>query len=213
MCYNPPVINYFYWRIEMKAPNLVKYSKLSKGIYVIVNISFWILIGLAILATLLTIVTRVFPDIINLSDSDGSFRISPDNIIQFEISTSDISNTDIAEIYSYLFAGSALLLILILLVLGQLRIILKNVVNENPFAEKNAKSIKNIGYVIMASSLVMPVTKAFLINKIIHAFNLSNVNVVYTVNIEVLIIGILLLIVSAIFNYGAYLQQEYDTTL
>ena len=197
----------------MKAPNLVKYSKLSKGIYVIVNISFWILIGLAILATLLTIVTRVFPDIINLSDSDGSFRISPDNIIQFEISTSDISNTDIAEIYSYLFAGSALLLILILLVLGQLRIILKNVVNENPFAEKNAKSIKNIGYVIMASSLVMPVTKAFLINKIIHAFNLSNVNVVYTVNIEVLIIGILLLIVSAIFNYGAYLQQEYDTTL
>ncbi|MDD4543812.1 MAG: DUF2975 domain-containing protein [Clostridia bacterium] len=197
----------------MKAPNLVKYSKLSKGIYVIVNISFWILIGLAILATLLTIVTRVFPDIINLSDSDGSFRISPDNIIQFEISTSDISNTDIAEIYSYLFAGSALLLILILLVLGQLRIILKNVVNENPFAEKNAKSIKNIGYVIMASSLVMPVTKAFLINKIIHAFNLSNVNVVYTVNIEVLIIGILLLLVSAIFNYGAYLQQEYDTTL
>lgn len=197
----------------MKVPNLVKYSKLSKGIYVIVNISFWILIGLAILATLLTIVTRVFPDIINLSDSDGSFRISPDNIIQFEISTSDISNTDIAEIYSYLFAGSALLLILILLVLGQLRIILKNVVNENPFAEKNAKSIKNIGYVIMASSLVMPVTKAFLINKIIHAFNLSNVNVVYTVNIEVLIIGILLLLVSAIFNYGAYLQQEYDTTL
>jgi hypothetical protein len=186
---------------------------LSKGIDVIVNISFWILIGLAILATLLTIVTRVFPDIINLSDSDGSFRISPDNIIQFEISTSDISNTDIAEIYSYLFAGSALLLILILLVLGQLRIILKNVVNENPFAEKNAKSIKNIGYVIMASSLVMPVTKAFLINKIIHAFNLSNVNVVYTVNIEVLIIGILLLLVSAIFNYGAYLQQEYDTTL
>ena len=197
----------------MKAPNLVKYRKLSKGIYVIVIISFWILIGLAILATLLTIVTRVFPDIINLSDSDGSFRISPDNIIQFEISTSDISNTDIAEIYSYLFAGSALLLILILLVLGQLRIILKNVVNKNPFAEKNAKSIKNIGYVIMASSLVMPVTKAFLINKIIHAFNLSNVNVVYTVNIEVLIIGILLLLVSAIFNYGAYLQQEYDTTL
>lgn len=197
----------------MKVPNLVKYSKLSKSTYGIINVLFWILIGLAILATLLTIVTRVFPDIINLSDSDGSFRISPDNIIQFEISTSDISNTDIAEIYSYLFAGSALLLILILLVLGQLRIILKNVVNENPFAEKNAKSIKNIGYVIMASSLVMPVTKAFLINKIIHAFNLSNVNVVYTVNIEVLIIGILLLIVSAIFNYGAYLQQEYDTTL
>jgi len=197
----------------MKVPNLVKYSKLSKSTYGIINVLFWILFALTILVILLTIATRVFPNIINLSDSDGSFRISPDNIIQFEISTGAISNTRIVEIYSLMFAGSALLLILILLVLSQLRIILKNVVNENPFAEKNAKSIKNIGYVIMASSLVMPVTKAFLINKIIHAFNLSNVNVVYTVNIEVLIIGILLLLVSAIFNYGAYLQQEYDTTL
>ena len=197
----------------MKVPNLVKYSKLSKSTYGIINVLFWILFALTILVILLTIATRVFPNIINLSDSDGSFRISPDNIIQFEISTGAISNTRIVEIYSLMFAGSALLLILILLVLSQLRIILKNVVNENPFAEKNAKSIKNIGYVIIASSLVMPVTKAFLINKIIHAFNLSNVNVVYTVNIEVLIIGILLLIVSAIFNYGAYLQQEYDTTL
>jgi len=197
----------------MKVPNLVKYSKLSKSTYGIINVLFWILFALTILVILLTIATRVFPNIINLSDSDGSFRISPDNIIQFEISTGAISNTRIVEIYSLMFAGSALLLILILLVLGQLRIILKNVVNKNPFAEKNAKSIKNIGYVIMASSLVMPVTKAFLINKIIHAFNLSNVNVVYTVNIEVLIIGILLLLVSAIFNYGAYLQQEYDTTL
>lgn len=197
----------------MKVPNLVKYSKLSKSTYGIINVLFWILFALTILVILLTIATRVFPNIINLSDSDGSFRISPDNIIQFEISTGAISNTRIVEIYSLMFAGSALLLILILLVLSQLRIILKNVVNENPFAEKNAKSIKNIGYVIIASSLVMPVTKAFLINKIIHAFNLSNVNVVYTINIEVLIIGILLLIVSAIFNYGAYLQQEYDTTL
>ena len=197
----------------MKVPNLVKYSKLSKSTYGIINVLFWILFALTILVILLTIATRVFPNIINLSDSDGSFRISPDNIIQFEISTGAISNTRIVEIYSLMFAGSALLLILILLVLSQLRIILKNVVNKNPFAEKNAKSIKNIGYVIMASSLVMPVTKAFLINKIIHAFNLSNVNVVYTVNIEVLIIGILLLLVSAIFNYGAYLQQEYDTTL
>jgi hypothetical protein len=197
----------------MKVPNLVKYSKLSKSTYGIINVLFWILFALTILVILLTIATRVFPNIINLSDSDGSFRISPDNIIQFEISTGAISNTRIVEIYSLMFAGSALLLILILLVLSQLRIILKNVVNENPFAEKNAKSIKNIGYVIIASSLVMPVTKAFLINKIIHAFNLSNVNVVYTINIEVLIIGILLLLVSAIFNYGAYLQQEYDTTL
>ncbi|HPJ76471.1 MAG TPA: DUF2975 domain-containing protein [Clostridia bacterium] len=197
----------------MKVPNLVKYSKLSKSTYGIINVLFWILFALTILVILLTIATRVFPNIINLSDSDGSFRISPDNIIQFEISTGAISNTRIVEIYSLMFAGSALLLILILLVLSQLKIILKNVVNKNPFAEKNAKSIKNIGYVIMASSLVMPVTKAFLINKIIHAFNLSNVNVVYTVNIEVLIIGILLLLVSAIFNYGAYLQQEYDTTL
>lgn len=197
----------------MKVPNLVKHSKLSKSTYSIINVLFWIVLGITILVILLIAGMRIFPDIINLSYSDGSFHISPDNIIQFEISTGDISNASIGEIYSYMFAGITLFLILFLLVLSQLRVILKNVVNEKPFAEKNAKSIMNIGYVVMAGSIVIPITKAFLINKIIHAFNLSNVNVVYTINVEVLIIGILLLLVSAIFNYGAYLQQEYDTTI
>ena len=198
----------------MKAPNLVKYRKLSKGIYVIVNISFWILIGLAILATLLTIVMRILPNIENLSNSGYSFRMSPDNLIQFEFNTDTLSNTtSIVDIFSLMYANAILFTILILLVLSQLKIILKNVVNEKPFAEKNAKSIRNIGYVVMASSILMPVAKAFVFNKFIHEFNLSNVNVIYSINTEVLIIGILLLIVSAIFNYGAYLQQEYDTTL
>jgi len=198
----------------MKVPNLVKYRKLSKGIYVIVNISFWILIGLAILATLLSIVMIILPNIENLSNSGYSFRMSPDNLIQFEFNTDTLSNTtSIVDIFSLMYANAILFTILILLVLSQLKIILKNVVNEKPFAEKNAKSIRNIGYVVIASSILTPVTKAFVFNKFIHAFNLSNVNVIYSINTEVLIIGILLLIVSAIFNYGAYLQQEYDTTL
>lgn len=197
----------------MKVPNLVKYRKLSKGIYVIVNVSFWILIGLIILGTLIFIVMRILPNIENVSNSGYSFRMNPENIIQFELNTNTLSNTTSKDIFSLLYVGAILLTIPTLLVLGQLKIILKNVVNEKPFAEKNAKSIRNIGYVVIASSILMPVAKAFVFNKFIHAFNLSNVNVIYSINTEVLIIGILLLIVSAIFNYGAYLQQEYDTTL
>jgi hypothetical protein len=197
----------------MKVPNLVKYRKLSKGIYVIVNVSFWILIGLIILGTLIFIVMRILPNIENVSNSGYSFRMNPENIIQFELNTNTLSNTTSKDIFSLLYVGAILLTIPTLLVLGQLKIILKNVVNEKPFAEKNAKSIRNIGYVVIASSILTPVTKAFVFNKFIHAFNLSNVNVIYSINTEVLIIGILLLIVSAIFNYGAYLQQEYDTTL
>lgn len=70
-----------------------------------------------------------------------------------------------------------------------------------------------IGYTLIAGSIVIPVSKAYVINKIISTFDLYNVRAVYTINVEILFIGILLILLSTIFHYGAYLQQEYDTTL
>ena len=197
----------------MKVPNLMKYSKLSKSIAGIINVLFWVVLGLTVAVIIISIGIRLFPGIINLSSDNGNFSISPDNIIRFEIQMGNISMENISEIYSLLFVGIALFLVIILLVLSQLRIILKNVVNEKPFAQKNAKSIMYIGYIVIAGSILIPITKAFMVNRIINAFELSNVSAVYTINSEVLIIGILLLLVSAIFSYGAYLQQEYDTTI
>lgn len=197
----------------MKVPSLVKYSKLSKSISGIINVLFWVVLGLAAASILAAIGIGAFPKAIDLITADNSFSISPDNIIRFEITASSISDTDISSLYSLLFISITLLLIMILFVLQQLKKILKNVVDAKPFAKENAKSIMYTGYIVIAGSVIVPVIKAFMVNKIVHAFDISNVNVVYTINTEILILGILLLLLSAIFNYGAYLQQEYDTTI
>jgi len=198
---------------KMKVQNLAKYNKLSKSISSIVNVLFWIVLCLAVASILLTAGTRLFPNVINLSNSDGNFNISPDNIIRFEISTANMSQSGINDIYSLLFIGITVFLILILLVLIQLRKILKNVVNEKPFAQENAKRMKNIGYIVMAGSVLIPVIKTFTVNRIINAFDLNNVSAVYKVNTEVLLIGLLIILFSAIFSYGTYLQTEYDETI
>ena len=124
-----------------------------------------------------------------------------------------MSQSGINDIYSLLFIGITVFLILILLVLIQLRKILKNVVNEKPFAQENAKRMKNIGYIVMAGSVLIPVIKTFTVNRIINAFDLNNVSAVYKVNTEVLLIGLLIILFSAIFSYGTYLQTEYDETI
>ncbi len=199
----------------MKVPSLVKYKKLSKSVFIILKVVYWIALVLTILSFLLNIGVRFLPDNFHLFDysSNGVFGISPDNIIQFEIAQERIAGVNLNPIYSALFVGIFISLLLVTIVLRQLKGIAKNVVDNKPFDEENAKSILYTGYAVIAGSLLIPISKAYTFNKIIHAFDLSNVRAVYTINLEVLFIGILLILLSSIFHYGAYLQQEYDTTL
>lgn len=199
----------------MKVPSLVKYKKLSKSVFVILKVVYWIALVLTVIAFLLSIGVRFLPDDFSFFNytTDGVFGISPDNIIQFEIARESIEGVNLIPIYSALLIGIFISLLLVTIVLRQLKGITKNVTDSNPFHEKNAKGVLYIGYTVIAGSLLIPISKAYTVNQIIHTFDLTNVRAVYTINVEVLFIGILLILLSSIFHFGAFLQQEYDTTL
>lgn len=198
-----------------KVPDLVKFNKFSKTLLKLVSAGFWIVFVLTIVFIVTGIAVRFVPEniIVRAFGSGGTFGLSPDNIIQFDIAIESISNSDLISISSSFLIGISLSLLLATIVLRQLRFVMINVAASKPFHEKNSIRIKNIGCAVIAGSIIIPISKAYMMSKIMDTFELANVSVVYSINVEIMFIGILLLLLSAIFQYGAYLQQEYDTTL
>ena len=178
----------------MNESNYVKYKNLSRYLYKIINFLFWLSIFLAAIFFVVSIILLVIPIKSNLllSSSIISISLSPFNLFRF-----NLKNISIFLVF----------------ITKQLKCIFFNVINNDPFNENNSKSILFIGYSVIIGAIVFPISKAIVIDKIINGFNFSNVSVVYSINIEGIFIGILLIILSSIFRFGSYLQIEHDSTI
>lgn len=93
----------------------------------------------------------------------------------------------------------------------QVRTILGSIVNSHtPFMRENANSFKKLAVAVIGYSLLGDlILNLAMVLFVTGIFNITLSNI----SISGLVIGLLLLIVSQIFSYGAYLQEEVDTTL
>lgn len=83
-----------------------------------------------------------------------------------------------------------------------------------PFDRSNARRIASIGFIFLLGSVMVGVAQASVANIIVHSLDLTDlVSVNYSANTTMLSAGLLLLILSGVFRYGSYLQEEYDATL
>ncbi|QKE76104.1 DUF2975 domain-containing protein (plasmid) [Arthrobacter citreus] len=88
--------------------------------------------------------------------------------------------------------------------------IISTVMKKKPFAYENAVSIKKMGWVLIAQSLfnyTYSIFQELVLLK--HSFNLS----LLTPETPLILFGICLLILSGVFRYGCFLQEEYDSML
>ncbi|NCD05815.1 MAG: DUF2975 domain-containing protein [Spirochaetia bacterium] len=199
----------------MNESNYVKYKNLSRYLYKIINLLFWLSIFLAAIFFVVSIILLIIPIKSNLllSPSNNSISLSPDNIIRFNLENISVNLMSLKEVFIYSFFSFSIVSIFLAFITKQLKYIFFNVINNEPFNENNSKSILFIGYSVIIGAIVFPISKAIVIDKIINGFNFSNVNVVYSINIEGIFIGILLIILSSIFHFGSYLQNEHDSTI
>jgi flagellar basal body-associated protein FliL len=92
--------------------------------------------------------------------------------------------------------------------------VLKAIENGEPFQSNNARRISSIGIVFLVGSFFVGTAQASTADVIIHAMGLTEVLTVnYSANSIMIAAGLLMLILSGIFRYGSYLQEEYDVTL
>lgn len=146
---------------------------------------------------------------INYTLDNGSsfFSVIPFKIIQpLDSSMFSAKYALITYMLSSLFGLS-----LILYGIKQIVNILKSTATDiTPFIMDNAKSLKKLAYSIIIYSLVSDILSnilcSVLVTKIFFV-DLSNIHLIRV------LVGVLIFIIAEIFQYGVYLQNEYDTTL
>lgn len=144
--------------------------------------------------------------------------------LSFAIKNTHISATEIIKNMNILLFSSAIKILFSIFCIKQLQKIINSVKMGTPFTNDCVKSINTLGKLIIISSILIPIVsnifelyqfRMFNINKILISSNFIS-NIHYTFNLfdgSIFIFGIIILILGKVFEYGCYLQDEYDSVL
>lgn len=99
---------------------------------------------------------------------------------------------------------------LILYGIKQVKNILKSIKDINPFTMNNVKSLKNLALSIMIYSVVLDMLTSILFSAFVTKIFLLNLT---NLHLNGLFIGLLIFVIADIFQYGVFLENEFDTTL
>jgi len=95
----------------------------------------------------------------------------------------------------------------------QIRLILRTVQENRPFAAENAKRLTIIGFLMLGSSVFIKLGLFLLADLALRELGLENTSANYNVEPTTFIAGFLILVLAGVFHYGNILQQEYDATV
>lgn len=95
----------------------------------------------------------------------------------------------------------------------QLSKFFKNISEARVFITHNAKLLLTSACVLIIASLAAPILNAFVYPMLINQFTSNTLSLSITWKITGLLIGAILLVMSYVFYYGIYLQDEADHTL
>lgn len=194
----------------------------AKNTSVILNVVYWVLIVL-LLAILCLLIWAGFLSadkfhaekgwdnwVLNIALTDGSsfFIAIPFKLLQ--PNGQNVIQAKAAFISVLLFSVLPFILVMLYGIKQVNNILLSITYNHTPFIIKNARRIRNLAFLIMGYSLFGHLlVNIAMIFTVTHIFSINITNI----SLSGFIIGFLILIISQIFQYGTYLQEEYDTTL
>ena len=193
----------------------LRIKRYSHNLRIVMNIFYWVSIVVACVSIIAAIMINFISDsyfILN-ERSIGHLGFSLDGLIKFNINDTTLQGINMKKLYIAILLMSALISLLIVPIFKQLVLILKTVGVDKPFAKENAKRISIIGFVLMLSSFLLPAVQIFVARTMIDLFKIQDVSTNYSINIPLILTGFLMFILSGIFNYGTYLQHEYDETV
>lgn len=90
--------------------------------------------------------------------------------------------------------------------------ILDDVSKQNPFSNDNVQRMFNMAMIIIAGAFILPIFFFVAGWQLVGTFTVE-AQINYSVNSNMLITGILMLILASIFQYGHHLQTEVDMTV
>lgn len=212
-------------KIKNKRFNLIVKSLIILSTILLALTSLSILPILIAIIALLIIPTSFINEQIGKVDESflkDSFDLTKGEAAKYHLSDITFSKPPVLLV----LALCILLMILYIVIIFQVRKWLKNVSEGNIFTYKNAKTIAFIAY----SFLILGVFESIINlanNFVIYSFigynsklydladkDISSVgDFIYDFNFTLIFAGIIIWIISYVFKYGAFLQDEFDHTV
>ena len=196
--------------------DLNKVKRFAKSLRIVMNVFYWssviAIIIAAVLLTLIGFLPKEYLTAKHFLNGNGSFNFTF-NGLQFSPGTSISENADFAPVIMIILGFVIIYGFALAVIFKQIRNILKTVEAGTPFEKDNTKRLTIIGTVLIIGSFVFNAMNGLVTINIIKLFEWNKYSFAYSPDLFILFTGLLILILAGIFNYGAYLQNEYDTTL
>lgn len=193
----------------------VKMKMLAKVLNIICNVAFWITAVGFVLFLLASIFISFIPkeNVAVSANMSGSLSATLGGNVLFKFDPQTTGSILIKPFLQALFMYISFGALMVSVILFEVKRILKTVIGDNPFEKGNSKNLTVIALVLMAGSILVPIFEGRIATAIIDTFKISNINISYSLDGNLLFTGILILILAGVFQYGNYLQEEVDSTL
>ena len=190
-----------------------KLKSLSRILKVFFNILFLASVASAAISSLFFIVTFfIHESVFMLPKAWDGLSITV-GVMKFNIDPNLYNNINLKHLLQTMLPMIIVLSSIFMIVNHNLRLILKTAADNSPFERNNAKRLFIIGIVLIISSVVWKFIEGRLALAVIDMLKIENIDVIFTIDGAMLLFGFLILILAGVFQYGSYLQEEYDATL
>lgn len=190
-----------------------KLKSLSRILKVFFNILFWVSVATTAISSLfLIVIFFIDKNVFILPKTWEGLSITV-GIMKFNIDPNLSDTTNLKHLLQTMLPVVIVISSIFVIVNHNLRLILKNVADNRPFKRNNAKRLFMIGIVLIISSVIRRFIEGIFVLAIINMLKIENIDVNFTIDGAMLLFGFLILILAGVFQYGSYLQEEYDATL
>ncbi|HDR3908373.1 MULTISPECIES: DUF2975 domain-containing protein [Bacillus] len=198
-----------------QAKDYIGFEKILKFFQGLFNIFYWVVI-IVMLLSLGVMITAIFVPLDTLHDiltTKGTTFNLYFNYSSHEIDANHIQHTKIRTLIINNCIIYEVILLTLLFITIQLKRIVQCVRNKQPFSKNCIKHIQYLAYGVIIYSFISGLLDNIWGLLLVRTLQLSKTVISLNFNFGMMIMGFLILFLSHIFKYGAYLQDEYDSTL
>ncbi len=194
---------------------LSKIKKIASATHKVLQIILWILViasGLLILAEVVVytlsdqyfIVKDLYNGFMNIK-VEGWFTYDLVGEVGQEISFKSLALMTIP--------GVLLSVLFYIINIQQIKKILRSIMDDKAFDIKNAKCLSIMGINFLSASILFQLAGNIFGAELFKLIGIDAGSISFLPDFSLLFTGVLLLILSSVFKYGNYLQEEYDETV
>jgi phosphate/sulfate permease len=190
-------------------------KKIARILNIVFKFLFWTLVFAGSLLFIAEVVVIFIPEkhfiFNNLYQGNMLFKI--EGLFEYDLAK-EIGNSLVIKPIILVIIPAILVNILFYLInIKLIQSVLKTIKDDRPFDEKNAKSLFKMSMVFIAASIILEALGRKVFVVILETIGIEGISASLSINLTMLFTGVLLLVLSGVFRYGNYLQEEYDETV